>query len=183
MYNRALWCCLGARVAEVRKCSLTNINLLVMQAINTLRSALCSIYRKGHLQFTFVMTVIVINVKIGGVYCAVTCLDIVDVCVAELFQADVDEFCQFYSRKDEGLCFPDFQRVRRTDSNYLGDENIEDMNRSVTSPVVLFSHLSKHGPQQLPATSCTFYLLKTVSIGNSSGNGHTFLSGFQFVNA
>lgn len=37
--------------------------------------------------------------------------------VPELFQADVDEFCQYYSRTDGGLCFPDFQR--RPDSNYL----------------------------------------------------------------
>lgn len=49
--------------------------------------------------------------------------------VPELFQADVDEFCQYYSRRDGGLCFPDFQRGRRPDSNYLGDDKIEDLNR------------------------------------------------------
>ncbi|ROL42597.1 Hedgehog-interacting protein [Anabarilius grahami] len=48
----------------------------------------------------------------------------------ELFQADVDEFCQYYGRKDGGLCFPDFHRKQlRRDSNYLLDEKIEVINR------------------------------------------------------
>lgn len=53
---------------------------------------------------------------------------------SELFQADVDEFCQYYGRRDGGLCFPDFQRkqTRGQDSNYLGDEKVEDINRFVT---------------------------------------------------
>lgn len=59
------------------------------------------------------------------------------VCFAELFQADVDEFCQYYSRRDGGLCFPDFQRGRRPDSNYLGDDKIEDLNRFVFFTVVV----------------------------------------------
>ncbi|KAG1937789.1 hedgehog-interacting protein isoform X1 [Pimephales promelas] len=50
--------------------------------------------------------------------------------VPELFQADVDEFCQYYGRKDGGLCFPDFHRKQlRQDSNYLLDEKIEGINR------------------------------------------------------
>ncbi|XP_041937361.1 hedgehog-interacting protein [Alosa sapidissima] len=49
--------------------------------------------------------------------------------VPELFQADVDEFCQYYSRRDGGLCFPDFHRGRRTDSNYLGDDKTEDIRK------------------------------------------------------
>uniref|UniRef100_A0A8C7LUG0 EGF-like domain-containing protein n=1 Tax=Oncorhynchus mykiss TaxID=8022 RepID=A0A8C7LUG0_ONCMY len=51
--------------------------------------------------------------------------------IPELFQADVDEFCQYYGRRDGGLCFPDFQRkqTRGQDSNYLGDEKVEDINR------------------------------------------------------
>ncbi|XP_016336180.1 hedgehog-interacting protein-like [Sinocyclocheilus anshuiensis] len=50
--------------------------------------------------------------------------------VPELFQADVDEFCQYYGRKDGGLCFPDFHRKQlRRDSNYLLDEKIEVINR------------------------------------------------------
>ncbi|TRY54794.1 hypothetical protein DNTS_001765 [Danionella cerebrum] len=50
--------------------------------------------------------------------------------VPELFQADVDEFCQYYGRKDGGLCFPDFHRKDlRRDSNYLSDEKIEGVNR------------------------------------------------------
>ncbi|XP_028833228.1 hedgehog-interacting protein [Denticeps clupeoides] len=50
--------------------------------------------------------------------------------VPELFQADVKEFCQYYSRRDAGLCFPDFQQkqTRGQDSNYLTDEKIEDIN-------------------------------------------------------
>uniref|UniRef100_A0A672Z1C8 Hedgehog-interacting protein n=1 Tax=Sphaeramia orbicularis TaxID=375764 RepID=A0A672Z1C8_9TELE len=49
----------------------------------------------------------------------------------ELFQADVDEFCQYYGRRDASLCFPDFQRKQPQgqDSNYLGDEKIEDISR------------------------------------------------------
>ncbi|XP_051558883.1 hedgehog-interacting protein-like [Myxocyprinus asiaticus] len=50
--------------------------------------------------------------------------------VPELFQADVDEFCQYYGRRDGGLCFPDFQRKQlRRDSNYLLDDNMEVTNR------------------------------------------------------
>lgn len=50
--------------------------------------------------------------------------------VPELFQADVDEFCQYYGRRDGGLCFPDFHRKQlRRDSNYLSDEKIEVLNR------------------------------------------------------
>lgn len=51
----------------------------------------------------------------------------------ELFQADVDEFCQYYGRRDGTLCFPDFQRKppQRQDSNYLEDEKPEDINRFV----------------------------------------------------
>ncbi|KAG8014700.1 Hedgehog-interacting protein [Nibea albiflora] len=51
--------------------------------------------------------------------------------IPELFQADVDEFCQYYGRRDASLCFPDFQRKQPQgqDSNYLGDEIIEDINR------------------------------------------------------
>ncbi|XP_056591673.1 hedgehog-interacting protein [Triplophysa dalaica] len=50
--------------------------------------------------------------------------------VPELFQADVDEFCQYYGRRDGGLCFPDFQRKQLgRDSNYLLDEKIEAINR------------------------------------------------------
>uniref|UniRef100_A0A673XUW7 Hedgehog interacting protein n=1 Tax=Salmo trutta TaxID=8032 RepID=A0A673XUW7_SALTR len=51
--------------------------------------------------------------------------------IPELFQADVDEFCQYYGRRDGGLCFPDFHRkqTRGQDSNYLGDEKVEDINR------------------------------------------------------
>ncbi|XP_062851350.1 hedgehog-interacting protein [Trichomycterus rosablanca] len=51
--------------------------------------------------------------------------------VPELFQADVDEFCQYYGRRDGGLCFPDFHRniPRGQESNYLGDERIEVINR------------------------------------------------------
>ncbi|KAM9477999.1 hedgehog-interacting protein [Clarias gariepinus] len=47
--------------------------------------------------------------------------------VPELFQADVDEFCQYYGRRNGGLCFPDFHRklLRGQDSNYLGDERID----------------------------------------------------------
>ena len=54
-------------------------------------------------------------------------------CLLELFQADVDEFCQYYGRRDGGLCFPDFQRKppRSQESNYLGDEKIEDISRFV----------------------------------------------------
>lgn len=50
-------------------------------------------------------------------------------CLLELFQADVDEFCQYYGRRDASLCFPDFQRrqPQGQDSNYLGDEKIEDI--------------------------------------------------------
>ncbi|KAM3864799.1 hedgehog-interacting protein [Diretmus argenteus] len=51
--------------------------------------------------------------------------------IPELFQADVDEFCQYYGRRDGSPCFPDFQRKqpRGQDSNYLGDEKIEDISR------------------------------------------------------
>uniref|UniRef100_A0A8B9HIP0 Hedgehog-interacting protein n=1 Tax=Astyanax mexicanus TaxID=7994 RepID=A0A8B9HIP0_ASTMX len=51
--------------------------------------------------------------------------------VPELFQADVDEFCQYYGRRDGGMCFPDFHQKlpRGQDSNYLGDERIEAINR------------------------------------------------------
>ncbi|KAF7710100.1 hedgehog-interacting protein [Silurus meridionalis] len=51
--------------------------------------------------------------------------------IPELFQADVDEFCQYYGRRNGGLCFPDFHRklLRGQDSNYLGDERIEVTNR------------------------------------------------------
>ncbi|KAM6972380.1 hedgehog-interacting protein [Aplochiton taeniatus] len=51
--------------------------------------------------------------------------------IPELFQADVDEFCQYYGRRDSNLCFPDFQRKqpRGQDSNYLGDEKIKEINR------------------------------------------------------
>ncbi|XP_017556919.1 hedgehog-interacting protein [Pygocentrus nattereri] len=51
--------------------------------------------------------------------------------VPELFQADVDEFCQYYGRRDGGLCFPDFHQKlpRGQDSNYLGDEKIDAINR------------------------------------------------------
>ncbi|NP_001073481.1 hedgehog-interacting protein precursor [Danio rerio] len=50
--------------------------------------------------------------------------------VPELFQADVDEFCQYYGRMDGGLCFPDFHRKQlRRDSNYLLDEKTEAINR------------------------------------------------------
>lgn len=51
----------------------------------------------------------------------------------ELFQADVDEFCQYYGRRDAALCFPDFQRrqPQRQDSNYLEDEKPEDISRWV----------------------------------------------------
>uniref|UniRef100_A0A3Q2YN30 Hedgehog-interacting protein n=1 Tax=Hippocampus comes TaxID=109280 RepID=A0A3Q2YN30_HIPCM len=51
--------------------------------------------------------------------------------IPELFQADVDEFCQYYGRRDGGLCFPDFQRkqAQGQDSNYLGDEKMEDISR------------------------------------------------------
>lgn len=53
-------------------------------------------------------------------------------CFLELFQADVDEFCQYYGRKDGGLCFPDFHRKQlRRDSNYLLDEKIEVINRYI----------------------------------------------------
>ncbi|KAK3572585.1 hypothetical protein QTP86_000411 [Hemibagrus guttatus] len=50
--------------------------------------------------------------------------------VPELFQADIDEFCQYYGRRNGGLCFPDFHRklLRGQDSNYLGDERIEAIN-------------------------------------------------------
>ncbi|XP_035515657.1 hedgehog-interacting protein [Morone saxatilis] len=53
--------------------------------------------------------------------------------IPELFQADVDEFCQYYGRRDASLCFPDFQRKQPQgqDSNYLGDEKIEDMRRKL----------------------------------------------------
>lgn len=45
-------------------------------------------------------------------------------CLLELFQADVDEFCQYYGRRDASLCFPDFQRkqLQGQDSNFLEDE-------------------------------------------------------------
>ncbi|XP_019956883.1 hedgehog-interacting protein isoform X2 [Paralichthys olivaceus] len=51
--------------------------------------------------------------------------------IPELFQADVDEFCQYYGRRDASLCFPDFQRKQPQgqDSNYLGDEKLEDISR------------------------------------------------------
>uniref|UniRef100_H3DK23 Hedgehog-interacting protein n=1 Tax=Tetraodon nigroviridis TaxID=99883 RepID=H3DK23_TETNG len=50
--------------------------------------------------------------------------------IPELFQADVDEFCQYYGRRDGTLCFPDFQRKRRDKiSNYLEDEKPEDISR------------------------------------------------------
>ncbi|XP_067106612.1 hedgehog-interacting protein [Osmerus mordax] len=54
--------------------------------------------------------------------------------IPELFQADADEFCQYYGRRDGSLCFPDFQRKqpRGQDSNYLGDEKLED--NSLRSP-------------------------------------------------
>lgn len=54
-------------------------------------------------------------------------------CLLELFQADVDEFCQYYGRRGSGLCFPDFQRrqLLGQDSNYLEDEKIEDISRFV----------------------------------------------------
>lgn len=78
----------------------------------------------------------------------------VGLCFAELFQADVDEFCQYYSRRDGGLCFPDFQRVRRPDSNYLGDEKIEDINRFVIFTVGLFvSHTSNQHDSKPSITS------------------------------
>ncbi|XP_078799840.1 hedgehog-interacting protein-like [Oryzias latipes] len=51
--------------------------------------------------------------------------------IPELFQADVDEFCQYYGRRGAGLCFPDFQRrqLLGQDSNYLEDEKIDGLNR------------------------------------------------------
>uniref|UniRef100_A0A8C6KKN2 Hedgehog-interacting protein n=1 Tax=Nothobranchius furzeri TaxID=105023 RepID=A0A8C6KKN2_NOTFU len=51
--------------------------------------------------------------------------------IPELFQADVDEFCQYYGRKGSGLCFPDFLRRQLVgqDSNYLEDEKTEDISR------------------------------------------------------
>lgn len=51
--------------------------------------------------------------------------------IPELFQADVDEFCQYYGRRDSSLCFPDFQRkpLHGQDSNYLGDEKLEDIRK------------------------------------------------------
>lgn len=54
-------------------------------------------------------------------------------CLLELFQADVDEFCQYYGRRDANQCFPDFHRKQpqAQDSNYLGDEKIEDISRFV----------------------------------------------------
>uniref|UniRef100_A0A3Q2QGD3 Hedgehog-interacting protein n=1 Tax=Fundulus heteroclitus TaxID=8078 RepID=A0A3Q2QGD3_FUNHE len=51
--------------------------------------------------------------------------------IPELFQADVDEFCQYYGRRGAGLCFPDYQRrqLLGQDSNYLEDEKMEDLSR------------------------------------------------------
>ncbi|XP_023655230.1 hedgehog-interacting protein [Paramormyrops kingsleyae] len=53
--------------------------------------------------------------------------------IPELFQADVDEFCQYYGRRDNGLCFPDFhrQQTRGPTTNYLDleDEKLENINR------------------------------------------------------
>ncbi|MGH0165238.1 UNVERIFIED_CONTAM: hypothetical protein FKN15_003351 [Acipenser sinensis] len=55
--------------------------------------------------------------------------------IPELFQADVDEFCLYFGRRDSGLCFPDFPRkqVRGPASNYLDQmedyEKVEEMNR------------------------------------------------------
>lgn len=56
-------------------------------------------------------------------------------CLIELFQADVDEFCQYYGRRGAGLCFPDFQRrqLLGQDSNYLEDEKIDGLNRFVAA--------------------------------------------------
>uniref|UniRef100_W5MR80 Hedgehog-interacting protein n=1 Tax=Lepisosteus oculatus TaxID=7918 RepID=W5MR80_LEPOC len=55
--------------------------------------------------------------------------------IPELFQADVDEFCQYYGRRESSLCFPDFPRkqVRGPASNYLDQmedyEKVEDIDR------------------------------------------------------
>ncbi|XP_048827556.1 hedgehog-interacting protein-like isoform X1 [Brienomyrus brachyistius] len=55
--------------------------------------------------------------------------------IPELFQADVDEFCQYYGTEGNGLCFPDFhrRRTRGPSSNYLDltddYEQKEDFNR------------------------------------------------------
>ncbi|XP_066574515.1 hedgehog-interacting protein [Amia ocellicauda] len=55
--------------------------------------------------------------------------------IPELFQADVDEFCQYYGRRDNSLCFPDFPRKqsRGPASNYLDPmedyEKVEDISR------------------------------------------------------
>uniref|UniRef100_A0A8C9STJ8 Hedgehog-interacting protein n=1 Tax=Scleropages formosus TaxID=113540 RepID=A0A8C9STJ8_SCLFO len=53
----------------------------------------------------------------------------------KLFQADVDEFCQYYGGREHSLCFPDFHRkqTRGPTSNYLDlmedYENKEDVKR------------------------------------------------------
>ncbi|KAJ8262164.1 hypothetical protein GJAV_G00163230 [Gymnothorax javanicus] len=49
--------------------------------------------------------------------------------IPELFQADVDEFCLYYGRRDSGLCFPDFHKkqMRGPASNYLDLDEYEKM--------------------------------------------------------
>lgn len=67
----------------------------------------------------------------------------------ELFQADVDEFCQYYGTGGNSLCFPDFHRrqTRGPSSNYLDltddYEQKEDFNRFIWH-IYKFSSIWKH---------------------------------------
>lgn len=59
----------------------------------------------------------------------------------------MDEFCQYYGRRDSGLCFPDFHRklTRGPASNYLDldeYEKIEDINRFVLRERLLMFKVS-----------------------------------------
>lgn len=67
--------------------------------------------------------------------CVILCQCLHLLGLLELFQADVDEFCQYYGRRDAGLCFPDFQRKQPQDSNYFG----EDINRCVELLFLFFT--------------------------------------------
>lgn len=93
--------------------------------------------QKVHIDLFFPLVVLHTNLS----KVAISCLCLYLLCLTELFQADVDEFCQYYGRRGAGLCFPDFQRrqLLGQDSNYLEDEKIDEINRFVSRLAVVWN--------------------------------------------
>ena len=50
-------------------------------------------------------------------------------------QTTAEEFCFYYARRDGGLCFPDFPRIRGPASNYLDQmeeyDKVEEISRFI----------------------------------------------------